>query len=173
VSVIRLKIIPLGEVPKKILERVKEELRSTFRIVSEIAPVEKLPKSAFNQFRNQYRSERILDFLERNFEGRILGITKEDLYTEGLNFIFGQAKMKGRVAIVSIARLDPTFWHQPKDNELMEKRTVKECIHEIGHTLGLGHCNKKGCVMTFSNTVGEVDRKTKFLCDMCKLQLGL
>lgn len=142
-------------------------------MVSEISQVEKIPKSAFNQLRNQYRSDQVLEFLERNFEGRILGITKEDLYTEGLNFVFGQAKMKGRVSVVSIARLDPTFWHQPEDKELVEERTIKECIHEIGHTLGLGHCNKRGCVMTFSSTVGDVDKKTKYLCYMCKLQLGL
>jgi len=155
------------------LEKVKEELKSTFRIVSEIAQKEKLPKSAFNPFRNQYRSYQILDFLEKNFKGRILGITKQDLYTEGLNFVFGQAKMKGRVAVVSIARLDPTFWHQPEDKELVEKRAVKECIHEIGHMLGLTHCDTRGCVMNFSNTIGDVDKKTKFLCNSCKSQLGL
>jgi archaemetzincin len=173
VNDIRIKIIPLGVVPKQILERVAEELKSTFRMVSEITQEEKLPKSAFNQFRNQYNSSQILDFLERHFEGRILGITNEDLYTEGLNFIFGQAKLKGRVAVVSIARLDPRFWNLPEDKNLLEKRAVKECIHEIGHTLGLEHCRTKGCVMTFSNTVGEVDKKTKYLCNMCKLQLGL
>ena len=170
---IRIKIVPLGEVPEPILEKVRDELKSTYHMVSEITRVEILPKSTFNRFRNQYRSNQLLDFLEKKYEGRILGITKEDMYTEGLNFVFGQAKMKGRVAIISICRLDPTFFHQPEDEGLLEKRSVKESIHEIGHVLGLPHCNKRGCVMNFSNTVGEVDRKTKYLCDMCKLQLGL
>ena len=96
------------------------------------------------------------------------------MYTEGLNFVFGQAKMKGRVAVVSIARLDPTFWHQPEDKELLEKRAVKECLHEVGHmAFGLGHCPNRHCVMSFSNTLGEVDKKTKFLCDKCRRQIGL
>jgi len=163
----------LGEVPKELLEKVNEDLKSTFRMVGDISQEETIPKTAFNQFRNQYRSNQVLDFLDEKFEGRVLGVTKNDMYTEGLNYVFGQAKMKGRVAVVSIVRLDPSFWHQPKDEGLLEQRTTKECIHEIGHVLGLGHCNNRGCVMNFSNTIGEVDKKTKYLCNTCKLQLGL
>lgn len=163
----------MGEVPKEILDKVTEELKTTFRMIGDIGQEEAIPKAAFNQFRNQYKSNQILDFLDEKFPGRALGITKDDMYTEGLNYVFGQAKMKGRVAVISIARLNPTFWHQPRDDGLLEIRTVKECIHEIGHVLGLGHCNNRGCVMNFSNTIGEVDKKTKYLCNTCKLQLRL
>jgi archaemetzincin len=142
-------------------------------MIGDVAKVEDIPVSTLNKFRNQYRSDLLLDHLEKTHGGRILGITKDDMYTEGLNFIFGQAKLKGRVAIVSICRLDPSFFHQPRDDELLELRTVKETIHEVGHVLGLSHCNRRGCVMNFSNTFGEVDKKTKYLCDMCKMQLGL
>jgi archaemetzincin len=170
---IKITIVPLGDVPESILKKVRDELKITFRMIGDIAKVEDMPISILNRYRNQYLSNQLLDFLEKNHGGRILGIIKEDLYTEGLNFIFGQAKLKGRVAIVSICRLDSSFWHQPKDDELLELRIVKETIHEVGHLLGLEHCNRRGCVMNFSNTVGEVDKKTKYLCDMCKLQLGL
>ena len=170
---IKIKIVPLGEVPKDILEKVREELKVPFHMIGEIKEEEKLPKSTYNQFRNQYHSSLILDFLEKHYEGRVLGITKEDMYTEGLNFVFGQAKVRGKVAIVSICRLDPKFFHQPEDKELFERRIVKEVIHEVGHVLGLMHCPNKGCVMTFSNTVGDVDKKTKNLCEMCKMQLSL
>jgi archaemetzincin len=169
----KIKIVPLGDVDRKILEKIIEELKITYRMIGEITNIEKLPNSAFNAFRNQYRSDELLDFLEKHYEGRVLGVTKEDLHTEGLNFIFGQAKMKGRVAIISICRLNPMFFHQPEDEGFFEKRIIKESIHEVGHMLGLGHCNKKACVMSFSNTIGEVDKKTKYLCDMCKLQIGL
>ncbi len=141
-------------------------------MIPEILETVKIPDISFVKFRNQYRSDILLDFLEQKFEGRILGVTKEDLYTEGLNFIFGQAKMKGRVAILSISRLNPKFFNQPEDDVLFENRYVKEAIHEIGHVLGLEHCIKGGCVMNFSNIVGEVDKKTKYLCDTCKKKLG-
>jgi archaemetzincin len=152
---------------------VREELKVPFHMIGEITEVENLPKSAYNKFRNQYHSGMLLDFLEKHYEGRVLGISKEDMYTEGLNFVFGQAKIKGKVVVVSICRLDPKFFHHPEDKELFERRVVKEAIHEVGHMLGLTHCNKKGCVMTFSNTIGDVDKKTQNLCDMCNMQVSL
>jgi archaemetzincin len=173
VILIKIDIVPLHEVPEKILKKVREELKVTFRMIGDIKDTETLPKSTLNPLRNQYVGEEVLKFLEKNYKGRVLGITQEDLYTKGLNFIFGLAKMKGRVALVSIARLNPTFYQQKKDDKLFERRVVKEVIHEVGHMLGLTHCNKRTCVMAFSNTVGQVDRKTNYLCNMCKLQLGL
>lgn len=65
------------------------------------------------------------------------------------------------------------FFHQPEDKELFERRIVKEAIHEVGHMLGLMHCPNRGCVMIFSNTIGDVDKKTKNLCEMCSMQLSL
>lgn len=170
---IKIKIVPLGEVPKDILEEVREELKVPFHMLGEITQIENLPKPAYNKLRNQYHSSMLLDFLEKHYDGRVLGITKEDMYTEGLNYVFGQAKVKGRVAVVSLCRLDPKFFHQSEDKELFERRVIKEVIHEVGHMLGLTHCNKKGCVMTFSNAIGDVDKKTKNLCEMCNMQVSL
>ncbi len=170
---IKLKIIPLGEVPRSIMERIREELKPTYHMIATITPAVQLPKSAFNRLRGQYRSDLLLDFLEKNHEGRILGITAEDMYADKLNFVFGQAKINGRVSIISICRLNPEFYRQPKNDELFQERAVKEAIHELGHCLGLGHCAKKTCVMSFSNTIADVDRKTKGLCEMCQVQLGV
>jgi len=170
---IRIKVVPLGNVPDSILDRVKNALNSAFKMFVEIQRPERLPKYAYNSIRNQYRSDLLLDFLAKHFKGRVLGITNEDLYVEGLNFVFGQAQLNGRVAIVSFARLDPTFFHQPEDQELLEKRVEKEVIHEVGHVLGLRHCETKGCVMNFSNTVFDVDKKTKFFCKNCRAKLGV
>jgi len=163
----------LNDVERDVLEKIGEELKTTYNMVPEIAEPIKIPNVAFVKFRNQYQSNVLLDFLEKVFQGRILGVTKEDVYTEGLNFIFGQAKMKGRVALLSISRLNPKFFSQNEDKELFEDRYIKEAIHEIGHVLGLEHCPTRGCVMNFSNTIGEVDKKTKYLCDNCKKSLRL
>jgi len=169
----RLKIVPLGKVPRNVLDEATEELRNTYGMVSEILPQIEIPKEYYNYLRHQYISPQVLEFLASRFTGRILGITSEDLYAGNLNFVFGQAQLGGRVAVVSICRLNPTFYKNPPNEELFVQRAVKECIHEVGHMLGLEHCKNPECVMSFSNTVFDVDRKTKNLCDKCKLKLKL
>ena len=50
---------------------------------------------------------------------------------------------------------------------------VKEAIHELGHTFGLFHCNNKLCVVYFSNSLYDTDRKGKRLCLDCKNKLRI
>lgn len=169
-----LKIIPFGEIPKNLLNAISEELRYSFNILCDIAEPAGLPKEYYNQFRHQFVADRVLDFLSERFKGNVLAVTDEDIYSERLSFIFGQAELPGRVSIVSIHRLDPRFYKQEEDKKLLKERAVKEAIHEVCHSLlGMTHCPNHKCVMCFSNTIVDVDRKNKDLCDVCKARLGL
>jgi archaemetzincin len=88
----------------------------------------------------------------------LLGVTDVDLYVPRLNFVFGEADSKRGVAVFSIARL------QTPDRERFVHRAATEAIHELGHTYGLAHCNNPRCVMWFSNTLDETDRKGTEFC---------
>lgn len=168
---ITLKIVQLGKIPNEIIDAVTKELRNNFNIITDISTTA-LPKEFYNALRNQYRADSVLQFLMK-FKTKTLGITDQDLYTENLNFIFGQAQLNGDVAVVSIARLDPTFFKQSADKNLLIERAVKEVVHEVCHMLfGLTHCENSKCVMSFSNTIFDVDKKRKDLCKNCKLQLS-
>ncbi len=96
-----------------------------------------------------------------------LGIMKEDIYFGNMNFVFGIASPTALSCVVSLYRLDPEFYGFPQDEELYFSRVQKEIIHELGHVLGLLHCEKTSCVMSFSNSIYDVDRKTKFFCENC------
>ena len=56
------------------------------------------------------------------------------------------------------------------DKEMLLKQ-VKEAVHELGHTRGLGHCADPRCVMAFSNSLADTDRKGKEFCARCTYKL--
>lgn len=166
-----LKLLPLGNISKEILELVANVLKETYNLKVETITSIAIPEKSYNPSRGQYLAEKILDFLKKKFSLKIFAITNVDLYAEGLNFIFGQAELGGQVAIISTHRLNPEFYSLSPNRKLFFERIEKEAVHEVGHVLGLSHCNNKNCVMCFSNSILEVDRKLKKPCKKCRLKL--
>jgi hypothetical protein len=62
---------------------------------------------AFDPGRNQYHSTAVLQQLERlarETDAHLLGVTPLDLYVPVLTFVFGEAQLEGRCALVSLHR---------------------------------------------------------------------
>lgn len=97
----------------------------------------------------------------------MLGLTHRDLFAHGLNFVFGIADAPGKACMVSVARLTAGV-----DDRLLRARMLKEAVHELGHTLGLEHCPNSRCVMHFSNSLLDTDRKSDVYCKRCVGQLA-
>ena len=131
------------------------------------------PAYAYHKRRQQYLSDAILNRLRQVAlpAERLLGLVDLDLYTPGLNFVFGQASMGGREALIALPRLRQTFYGLPDDKALFHERAIKEAVHELGHTYGLGHCPDATCVMHFSNSLPDTDFKEKEFCGVCKTSL--
>jgi len=89
-----------------------------------------------------------------------------------LSFLFGQAQLEGSVALISLCRLRQEFYGLPADDELLRERTVKETLHELGHTFGLTHCGEPKCVMSLATHIGLVDQKAERYCARCGTHLA-
>jgi len=126
---------------------------------------------ALNHLRSQYLASKIIEEvskLKKDFSQKWLLIVDFDIYADGLNFIFGQADLQSQIAIISLKRLDPKFYDLSENNDLFLKRIKKEATHELGHLFYLNHCQNPKCVMAFSNSIFDVDKKDENLCQRCQ-----
>ncbi len=171
-----IEVVPVGEVSPNILQKLPQAIEERFpgRDVKIALQGLEHPDYAFSLARKQYQAGPILEVLSR-FDAqaeRVLGVADLDLFAPGLNFIFGQAQVGGLAAIIALVRLHPTFWGKPANQQLLQERTIKEALHELGHTYGLGHCSNPTCVMYFSNMLEETDRKSDQFCPQHQAQLS-
>ncbi len=166
-------LVPIGKLDKEVNEALKDTLSKVFNRRVSVGKAMPEPDYAFNEKRNQYLSTAILSVLMEEKEyatyEKVLGIVDHDLYVPELNFVFGGAIRK--VAVISLARLRQGFYGLQEDSRLFYKRTLTEAVHELGHTCGLGHCRNPQCVMFFSNSLMDTDRKGSEFCPVCKNKL--
>jgi archaemetzincin len=158
-----LLLLPLAFGDARGLAELARNLSGTGLIVG-IAPNRTIDPGCYDASRDQYRADKLVEEARRAARGHVLAVTEVDLYVPDLNFVFGMAP--GRAAVVSVHRLRPGA-----DDALLQQRLFKEAVHEIGHSFGLGHCIDRHCVMSFSNSVAEADRKSSHFCHGCRRRL--
>jgi archaemetzincin len=147
------------EVDRELMEHVRLHLARAFRRPALPWAGAARPRHAFDARRKQHASGTILKWLleQGPRDGKVLGVTDRDLFIPILTYVFGEAQLNGRAALVSTA--------------LLVERLAKEAVHEVGHAFGLVHCETERCVMGRSPAVAEVDGKSSQLCAECRAKL--
>ncbi len=114
------------------------------------------------------------DLLERLPPGQdavVLGVTGRDLGSPGKLYVYGQGAVGHGLGVVSFYRL--LYAHQgwsPSPDLLLE-RLYKVALHEVGHALGLSHCDRE-CAMGVYPSVYQLDRAPGEFCTGCRARLG-
>lgn len=166
-------LVPIGEVEKRVLENLRRPLAEVFGQRTQVEEGITLTQASWDKRRNQYLGSVLLTELSPpGPSDRILGVVDVDIFAPELNFVFGQADVTGRKAIISLQRLRQEFYSLPKNENLFQERTLKELVHELGHTYGLEHCSNPTCVMHFSNSLRDTDFKGWNFCSICQRKVG-
>lgn len=156
--------------PAGLLDELAAALARVFRVSCRVRAEPLEAAFAFDPARGQYHSTAILQRLEAlapDRDTRLLGVTALDLFVPVLTFVFGEAQLEGRCAVVSLHRLREEFYGLPASEALLRERLLKEAVHELGHTFGLRHCDDWNCVMGSTHAVERLDVKGAEFCPGC------
>lgn len=150
------------------MDLMREYAEVFFGLPAKILDPVPLPEEAYNESRRQHNSTTILRWLARRLPEDaliVMGVTGEDLYSRGLNFVFGEASLQSRTGVSSLRR------YQTADARLFRRRALKLMTHEAGHILSMDHCIYYKCVMQGANSLREDDGHPMHLCpvDLRKL----
>ena len=181
-----LRIVPIGplsEGQQGVLSVVTDIMQPFFGLPLEMDPpveLDSIPDDAqrlvFEQFGHKqllttYLLNTALMSRRRPGDAAVLGITGYDLWPgPGWNFVFGQASLRERVGVWSMARSGNTD-EGPEMLKLCAIRTVRTAMHETGHMFGIRHCIAYECGMNGSNHSEERDRQPLEFCPECQAKL--
>jgi archaemetzincin len=167
-------LLPVGTIDTCLLENLSASIPRSLHVDCAILPFNLDPNPSYHPERQQFHSSEILHRMQslvRTRDWRFLAIANVDLYIPILKYVFGEAQMGGPCAVVSAYRLRQEFYGLERDDALLSQRLLKESIHELGHTLGLHHCEDYRCVMASSHAVEWIDLREHTFCEACRYEM--
>ncbi len=175
-------IQPYGKIKSDLIDSVGSALRKEYDARIVILPSQDIPQHSFINVKSpRYRADKIIRHLKDTRPDSldyILAITDKDISTTKKDFlgntlepktkyedwgVFGLGYRPGPSCIVSTFRIGKTT----RTNFVT--RLQKISVHEIGHNLGLDHCDSQGCVMQDAvESISTVDNEGLHVCAVCR-----
>ncbi len=178
---VKVGIQPYENFHSNLIDTVASALKQTYGAEVYLLTPQRFPAPSFVHVKTpRYRADSLIRFLKNNKPDSldyIIGLTHQDISCtkrdpEG-NIkkpqrtysdwgVFGLGYVPGSSCIVSSYRL------QHRNQHLFISRLKKVAVHELGHNLGLPHCDTKGCVMQDAvETIQTIDQANTGLCTKC------
>lgn len=165
-------LVPIGNIDEAALEALRQPLEEVFHQRTTTGDRVSLSPENYYHSRRQYLAPPLLSLIPLPKPvNRALGVVDVDTFAPGFNFVFGVADTAGGRALVSLPRLRQEFYSLLQNENLFRERVLKEAVHELGHTYGLGHCPNLACVMHFSNSLEDTDLKGWNFCPICQREV--
>lgn len=169
----RVEVVPLGRVNLTAAHVVAGNLQALLGLAARVGEPRPDPEEALVANRGQYDARVVLEELAKGVGAPFrLGVTAVDLCLPFLDYVFGEAQVGGRAAVVSLARLGGGRGAAGVPREVMLERLAKVALHETAHLLGITHCRAAGCLMSFSETLERIDRISLAMCPGCRADLA-
>ena len=169
-------IIPLNGVNQNDVLLSSNELQNFYHYNVIVLSQDVIPNNIKLQTSGKYNANKILKFLGEKYgylDGKIVGITNVNISTKrtinNVTYndwsILGFGAINGQSCIISTKNMITN--HQD--------RLSKVTIHEVGHTLGLSHCDfDPKCLMNDAKgKASKVDSEDKVMCEQCRFKIGL
>ncbi len=168
-------LMALDPIDPDILRHLRAALSKFLLLPVRILRPQPLPLKTYHVNRQQYDAIQLLEFLLDEVKTdafRILGVTAKDLFIPILTFVFGDAQVNGKAAIISLCRPRGDAGGAMPTRQVLMRRLMMLSLHELGHTFGLEHCRESNCLMKFSSNLEKLDQRPLALCDYCRVMLA-
>jgi archaemetzincin len=164
-------ILPLGQVKPEHIQTVAKAVESYYGFRCVFRKPAPLTKDILSPSRTRYDADSIL--AKYRSEINTLVVTESDITSRKGNIrewgVLGLGLIEGKICVVS------TFKMGSVKGGKFNERLSKVAVHELGHNLGLNHCERRiPCLMSPANgKISNLDRSPMSFCAHCRKAIGM
>jgi predicted Zn-dependent protease len=165
----RLSVVPLGSVPRGLIEAAGAAASQLFELVPAPGPALAAPDYALNPSRSQYNAAAIVRKLAKirgDSSDVILGVGQLDLFEPDGDHLIVDGDRQEVAGVVGYARLGAAG-----ERRLLE-RVCTAGIAAVGRALGLRDCDDARCGMGTVSSPESLDKRQHKLCVTCETALA-